>query len=60
MNFLDQPLSHIGARRSSIDVCRDACAIERFERKDGHFWIVPACIAAGLFVVVLLAIGRFA
>ncbi|MDN8612751.1 hypothetical protein [Variovorax ginsengisoli] len=43
------------APRTSRDVCRDACAIERPAPKaGGHRWIVPACIAAVVALFFIL------
>ena len=41
--------------RTSRDVCRDACAIQRYPATSGgHRWIVPACIAAAVALFFIL------
>jgi hypothetical protein len=59
MAFLDRPFDHIGAARTSRDVCRDACAIERpAPAAGGHRWIVPACALVTLALFVLIALEK--
>lgn len=58
--FLDRPFDHIGSERTSRDVCRAACAIERPAPSGGHRWIVPACALAALALFALLAMEKFA
>lgn len=55
MNFLTTPLTYTRDQRTSRDVCRDACAIERpIPKAGGHRWIVPACAvcATALFFIL--------
>jgi hypothetical protein len=58
MSFLEHPTRYLRFSRTSRDTINDACAVEHFaprtRRFDGHRWIVPACLLAGLVVIVIL------
>lgn len=57
-DFIHSPLTYTRTPRTSRDVCRDACAIERpIPSVGGHRWIVPTCC---LCAVVLFFILRSA
>jgi len=57
MNFLDQPLSFTRDQRTSRDVCRDACAIEKpLPNPGGHRFIVPACIVCMVALFIILGV----
>jgi hypothetical protein len=55
MDFLHSPISDTLDQRTSRDICREACAIERpAPAAGGHRWIVPACLIAAAAAGVLL------
>jgi hypothetical protein len=55
MSFLTTPLSYTRDQRTSRDVCRDACSIERpIPKAGGHAWIVPVCIACAVALFLIL------
>lgn len=54
-DFLHSPLTYTRDQRTSRDVCRDACAIERPSPKaGGHAWIVPVCVACAVALFFIL------
>lgn len=61
MDFITSPLSYTRDQRTSRDICRDACAIERpIPPAGGHRWIVPVCSLCALAFLVLCAMEKFA
>jgi hypothetical protein len=54
-DFITTPLTYTRDQRTSRDVCRDACAIERpISPAGGHRWIVPVCIVCAIVLFFIL------
>jgi len=60
MNFLDRPFDFIGSERTMKNPTMYANPIQKFDRTDGHHYIVPTCILCIATCAVLLALGVIA